>query len=51
MLLCFGSRRRNRNHQIQWSEKDRLLDDQPRIILNPYCLDEGKQSAELALTA
>ncbi|XP_037644388.1 arf-GAP with GTPase, ANK repeat and PH domain-containing protein 3 isoform X3 [Sebastes umbrosus] len=39
MLLCFGGRRRTRHHQIQWSEKDRLLADEPHIIPNPYFQD------------
>ncbi|XP_023259594.1 arf-GAP with GTPase, ANK repeat and PH domain-containing protein 3-like isoform X5 [Seriola lalandi dorsalis] len=40
MLLCFGSRRRNRHHQVQWSEEDCLLDDEPQIITNPCYLDK-----------
>lgn len=42
MLLCFGGRRRTRHHQIQWSEKDCLLYDEPHIIPNPCFLDTGK---------
>uniref|UniRef100_UPI0037E823EB arf-GAP with GTPase, ANK repeat and PH domain-containing protein 3 isoform X3 n=1 Tax=Semicossyphus pulcher TaxID=241346 RepID=UPI0037E823EB len=39
MLLCFGRRRRNRHHHLQWNEKDCLLYDEPEIIPNPCFLD------------
>ena len=49
MLLCFGGRRRNRHHQVQWSEKDCLLDDEPQIITNPCFLNTGKAQRKLML--
>lgn len=42
MSLCFGGRRRTRHRQSRRSEKDRLLVDEPRVIVNPCFRDSGK---------
>lgn len=47
MLMCFGSRRRARHQQeVQWSEEDCLLDDEPQLIANPCFLDTGTVKAD-----